>query len=364
MDVHEALKSALHAVVEAKGTDLVLTIGEPPMVRVDGAIAPVDGHRVIDDELMREYLNDLLHGDLTGLERDRDADFSFSYGPYRFRGNAFFQRGKPAISLRLMQTDIPTFDEIGLPGSVRELISRKQGLVLFCGPTGSGKSTSMATLVGAINETRPCHIITIEDPIEYLHENHRSVVHQRDVGIDALSFARALRSALREDPDILLVGEMRDPESIAITLTLAETGHLVLSSLHTNDAPQTLDRIVDVFPAERQGQIRQQLASTLVAVIAQRLVPRIGGGLVAAYEVLLGTQPVTNLIREGKANQLRNAMQIGLGAGHQTIEMSLNQLQAAGIISHEEALANAFLAHEIEGSGVVSPLLAQTQSPR
>jgi twitching motility protein PilT len=159
----------------------------------------------------------------------------------------------------------------------------------------------------------------------------------------------------------MLVGEMRDPESISITLTLAETGHLVLSSLHTNDAPQTLDRIVDVFPGERQGQIRQQLASTLIAVIAQRLVPRIGGGLVAAYEVLLGTQPVTNLIREGKANQLRNAMQIGLGAGHQTIEMSLNQLQAAGIISHEDALATAFFPHEIEGSGVISPLMARAQ---
>jgi twitching motility protein PilT len=361
MEFHEALASALQAVADAKGTDLVLTVGERPLIRVDGSIRPVEGHPEIDEDLMSQYVDDLLSGNFDALESDRDADFAFSYGHHRFRGNVFFQRGLPAVSLRLIQSAIPTFDEIGLPTSVRELISLKQGLVLFCGPTGSGKSTSMATLVDAINATRPCHIITIEDPIEYLHQNRRAVVHQREVGIDAQSFARALRAALREDPDIVLVGEMRDPESIAITLTLAETGHLVLSSLHTNDAPQTLDRIVDVFPAERQGQIRQQLASTLIAVIAQRLVPRIGGGLVAAYEVLLGTQPVTNLIREGKANQLRNAMQIGLASGHQTIEMSLNQLQAAGIISHEDALATAFQPHEIDGSAVVSPLLTQSQ---
>jgi twitching motility protein PilT len=215
----------------------------------------------------------------------------------------------------------------------------------------------MATMVDAINASRPCHIITIEDPIEYLHEHRQAVVHQREVGIDAKSFERALRSALREDPDVVLVGEMRDPESISITLTLAETGHLVLSSLHTNDAPQTLDRIVDVFPAERQGQIRQQLASTMTAVIAQRLVPRVDYGLIAAYEVLLGTQPVSNLIREGKANQLRNAMQIALNQGHKTLEMSLNELLEAGVISHEAALSTAFVPHEIQGGGA-SPLLA------
>src|SRR4029079_7325787 len=276
-------------------------------------------------------------------------------------GNVFFQRGIPAVALRLIQQTIPTFDEIGLPHSVRDLINKKQGLVLFCGPTGSGKSTSMATMVDAINAERPCHIITIEDPVEYLHDNRRAVVHQREVGIDAQSFARALRAALREDPDVVLVGEMRDPESIAITLTLAETGHLVLSSLHTNDASQTLDRIVDVFPAERQGQIRQQLASTITAVVAQRLVPRIGAALIAAYEVLLGTQPVSNLIREGKSNQLRNAMQIALGAGHKTLEMSLNELVSAGILTLEPAVAPPFVPHEIEGANMVSPLMPQPQ---
>jgi twitching motility protein PilT len=359
-EVHAALRAALESVIQVNGTDLVLTIGSPPLVRLDGAIRPVAGLPSIDETLMDAYLDDLLEGEQVGdFERDRDVDFAFSYGHDRFRGNVFYQRGLRAVALRLIQSRIPTFEQIGLPVAVQELIHLKQGLILFCGPTGSGKSTSMATLVDAINMTRPCHIITIEDPIEYLHENRGAVVHQREVGIDATSFARALRAALREDPDVVLVGEMRDPESIAITLTLAETGHLVLSSLHTNDAPQTLDRIVDVFPAERQGQIRQQLASTMEAVVAQRLVPRIGGGLIAAYEVLLGTQPVSNLVREGKANQLRNAMQIALASGHKTLEMSLNELVAAGIISTETALATAFVPHEIAGANAVSPLLAQ-----
>jgi twitching motility protein PilT len=358
MEIHEALESALFAVEQVAGTDLVLTVGERPLIRVDGAIRPVTALREIDEPLMDNYLSDLLGGDRTALERDLDVDFAFSHGHNRFRGNVFFQRGVPAVALRLIQSRIPNFDEIGLPISVQDLIHLKQGLVLFCGPTGSGKSTSMATMVDAINAERPCHIITIEDPIEYLHDNRRAVVHQREVGIDAQSFDRALRAALREDPDVVLVGEMRDPESISITLTLAETGHLVLSSLHTNDAPQTLDRIVDVFPSDRQGQIRQQLSSTLSGVIAQRLVPRVGKGLIAAYEVLLGTPPVQNLVREGKVNQLRNAMQIALAAGHKTLEMSLNELVAAGIITHETAVETAFVPHEIEGAGLVSPLKA------
>jgi twitching motility protein PilT len=356
-EINSALATALGAVTRVEGTDLLLSIGDPPMVRLDRAVRPVNGMDAIDEALMQQYLEDLLEGDqVSELHHERDVDFAFSWKGYRFRGNAFYQRGLPAIALRNIQNRIPTFDEIGMPEIVRDLIHRKQGLILFCGPTGSGKSTSMATLVDAINKEKPCHIITIEDPIEYLHENQTAIVHQREVGIDALSFARALRAALREDPDVLLVGEMRDPESIAITLTLAETGHLVLSSLHTNDAPQTLDRIVDVFPPERQGQIRLQLASTLKAVIAQRLAPRVGGGLVAAYEVLLGTTAVSNLIREGKTNQLRNAMQIGLVHGHKTLEMSLNELVASGVITLECATDLAFVPHEVDRNRV-SPLL-------
>jgi twitching motility protein PilT len=358
MQLHETLVKALDAVTSVYGTDVVLSIGDPPMIRHDGQIHPVMGLPDVDAPLMGEYLRGLLSQEqLTELEHERDTDFAFTWNGFRFRGNAFFQRGEPAISLRNIQNSIPTCEEIGIPRVVQDLIHQKQGLILFCGPTGSGKSTSMASLVDAINREKACHIITIEDPIEYLHDNRRAVVHQREVGIDALSFARALRASLREDPDVVLVGEMRDPESIAITLTLAETGHLVLSSLHTNDAPQTLDRIVDVFPADHQAQIRMQLASTLSAVVAQRLVPRIGGGLIAVYEVLIATSAVSNLIREGKTNQLRNAMTIGLAHGHKTLEMSLNELVAWGIITMETATEIAFIPHEVDPNRV-SPLLS------
>ncbi len=329
------LDTALDAVIERGGTDLVLCVGSHPLIRVDGAVRAATELGVVDDAAMAGALRALLDdAQLAQLDHDRDLDFAFSYGSARFRVNAFFERGHPAVALRLLQGTIPTFDDLGIPYSVRELAILKQGLVLFTGPTGSGKSTSMAALIEAVNSTRPAHIVTIEDPIEYLHTNKQSVVHQREVGIDTRSFERALRSALREDPDVVLVGEMRDVESIAITLTLAETGHLVLSSLHTNDAPQALDRIVDVFPAERQSQIRLQLASTLSAIVAQRLVPRIGGGRVAAFEVLLATTPVSNLVREGKTRHIRNAMQMGLSAGHQTLEMSLNHLVV--VRSHHE----------------------------
>jgi twitching motility protein PilT len=348
MQHHEALDFFLRTVVKVNGTDMLLTAGSSPLIRVDGALRPLAQQSPLDAEMMGQLLGALLDGEQRRqLDADRDLDFAFSYGPARFRGNAFYQRGQPAIALRLMHNVIPSFTEIGLPASVQRLIDLKQGLVLFTGPTGSGKSTSMATLVDAVNMSRPCHIITIEDPIEYLHTNKTAVVNQREIGIDAHSFERALRSALREDPDVVLVGEMRDPESIAITLTLAETGHLVLSSLHTNDAPQALDRIVDVFPADRQSQIRLQLSSVLSAVVAQRLVPRIGGGLVAAYEVLIATSAVSNLVREGKTRQLRNAMQMGLSDGNITLEMSLNHLMSSGIITHETAMAYAFVPHEI-----------------
>jgi twitching motility protein PilT len=341
------LETALREVIARDGTDLVLTSGNSPLVRVEGKMQRTE-LPVLDVAAVEQLVHELLDADQRKqLEIDRDIDLSLGFEDRRFRGNIFFQREHPAISLRLLQSRIPSFDEIGLPPVVRDLITAKQGFILFTGPTGSGKTTSMATLVDAINANRPAHVITIEDPIEYLHEDQQAVVHQREVGTDATSFARALRAALREDPDVVLVGEMRDPETMAITLTLAETGHLVLSSLHTNDAPQALDRIVDSFSAEQQGQIRLQLASTLTAVVAQRLVPRIGGGLVAAYEVLLANTAVSNLIREGKTRQLRNAMQMDMASGNCTLEMSLNHLVATGAITHETALATAFMPHEI-----------------
>ena len=353
METYGRLDAFLETVIATSGTDLLITTNSVPLVRLEGTLRPIDTLPVVDADLMGELLAAALVGDQRQeFIDDRDIDFALSFGESRFRGNAFFQRGRPAIALRLMHSVIPTFEEIGLPHAISSLSGLHQGLILFTGPTGSGKSTSMATLIDAINRTRPCHIITIEDPIEYLHQNHRAVVHQREVGSDARTFDRALRSALREDPDVVLVGEMRDLESIAITLTLAETGHLVISSLHTNDAPQALDRIVDVFPADRQSQVRLQLASVLSAVVAQRLVPRVGGGMVAAYEALIATSAVSNLVREGKTRQLRNAMQMGMAAGNQTLEMSLNALVAQGLITLDHAIATALVPQDIEGSGI------------
>jgi twitching motility protein PilT len=349
MQTDTVLESALRAVIAHGGTDVMLTVGSHPIVRIDQSLVLDTDLAVIDDEMMNRILAVLLDGEHRAqLEIDRDVDFSFSLGDARFRGNAFFQRGTAAVALRLMHSRIPSMTELGLPPAVQDMTHLHQGLVLFTGPTGSGKSTSMAAMVDSINASRPCHIITIEDPIEYLHENRRAVVHQRQVGIDAPSFERALRSSLREDPDVILVGEMRDLESIAIALTLAETGHLVLSSLHTNDAAQAVDRIVDVFPTDRQAQIRLQLASVLSGVVAQRLVPRVGGGLVAAFEVLIATPGVSNLIREGKTRQIRNAMQLAMAVGNQTLEMSLNGLLRGGAITADTAHATAFVPEDIE----------------
>ena len=335
---------------QANGTDLHLSVGVPAMGRFDGDLRPIAAEMIVSEGEMQEILTQLLTGDqIARYERDLDVDFALTWhDKARLRGNAFRQRGLPSVALRIIPRVIPTFDELALNHTVRNFSTLQQGLVLFTGPTGSGKSTSMAAMIAAINATRRCHIITIEDPIEYVHANQMAVINQREIGLDALSFERALRSALREDPDVVLVGEMRDPESIAITLTLAETGHLVFSSLHTNDAAQTLDRIVDSFPAERQAQIRLQLASVLRGVVAQRLLPyKSGRGRVAAFEVLVATQAVSNLIREGKTRQLRNAMQMGMADGNQTLEIDLNRLIAADAVSYESALAHAFVPQEI-----------------
>ena len=247
----------------------------------------------------------------------------------------------------MIPSKIPTFDELGLPEACLSLAHLPRGLILVTGPTGSGKSTTLAAVIDYINETRDVHVLTVEDPVEYVHDHKRSVINQREIGVDSDSFGRALRSALREDPDVLLVGEMRDLESIQIALTMAETGHLVFATLHTNDAATALDRVIDVFPADRQDQIRVQLAGCLSAVIAQRLVPRVDKGMVAAFEVLMATTAARNLVREGKTNQLRNVLVTGQGEGMttgqrdgmQTLETSLGLLIRGGAISYEAALS-------------------------
>jgi twitching motility protein PilT len=334
------------------GTDLLLTAGTTPLVRVDGDLRPVDTY----PSLSPEDTAAMVDGLLTAVQRQafaggRDVDFSFSWrGQARIRGNAFHQSSTVAVALRMIPRTIPTFDEIGIPPAVRRLAEIKQGLVFVTGPTGSGKSTTLASIIDWINTNRAVHILTIEDPIEFVHEHKRSAVNQREVGEDTDSFADALRSCLREDPDVILVGEMRDLESIRFALTLAETGHVVFATLHTNDTAQAVDRLIDVFPGDQQPQVRVQLASTLTGVVYQRLVPRIGGGMVAAYEVLVGTKPVRNLVKEGKANQLRNQIVTGQRDGMQTLEQSLSELVASGLVSYDEAVARSLFPRDIQRS--------------
>jgi twitching motility protein PilT len=322
------------------GSDLLLSGGSAPRIRVDGKLQPIQGAEILTGDQIDEIAKPLLSPDqLLVFDEQLDVDFAFSWGDRaRIRGSIFTQRGQTALALRVIPARIPTFDQLGLPYAASWVAQQPRGFVLVTGPTGSGKSTTLASIVNQINEDRACHILTIEDPVEYVHTHKTSAVSQREVGLDSPSFDRALRSALREDPDVLLIGEMRDIDSIQIALTMAETGHLVFATLHTNDAPQAIDRIIDVFPAWRQEQTRVQLAASLCAVIAQRLVPRIGGGMVAAYEVLIATHPVRNLIREGRSNQLQNVMFTNTKEGMQTLETSLANLIVSNTITYEDAM--------------------------
>jgi twitching motility protein PilT len=323
------------------GSDLLLSAGSPPRIRVDGKLRPIDGAQNLTGEQIDDIAKPLLtDGQRTIFDEQLDVDFAFSWGDKaRIRGSIFTARGQTALALRVIPTRIPSFEELGLPYAANWVSEQPRGFVLVTGPTGSGKSTTLASIVNSINENRACHILTIEDPVEYVHNHKTSAVNQREVGLDSPSFDRALRSALREDPDVLLIGEMRDIDSIQIALTMAETGHLVFATLHTNDAPQAIDRIIDVFPAWRQEQTRVQLAASLCAVIAQRLVPRIGGGMVAAFEVLIATHPVRNLIREGRSNQLQNVMFTNQKEGMQTLENSLAALVVENVITYEDAMS-------------------------
>ena len=349
-------------------TDLLLTVGAPPLMRRDGDLQPFNG----DVPLTAKDTESILDSILKSAGREpfgddqHELDFSFTYqDKARIRGNAYRQRGNVAVALRLIPHAIPSFEWLGTPPAVQQWAHLRRGLVFVTGPTGGGKSTTLASLIEWINQNRRCHIITIEDPIEYVHDHGLSAVDQREVGDDTLSFGDALRSALREDPDVLLVGEMRDLESIRFALTIAETGHLVFATLHTNDVAQALDRIVDVFPGEQQTQIRVQLANTLSGICYQRLLPRVDGGLVAAFEVMQATGAVRNLIREGKTNQLRNVLLTGQHDGMQTLEMSLTALVRDGVISYDEALAVSLHPKEIgrQSGAVVLPEIPSARQP-
>ncbi len=342
-------------------SDLLLVAGAAPLVRVDGSLVPLPGEGALTGEAVEHIVRQVLPPELwASFERTKELDFSFGWeGIARFRGNVYRQRDTVAMALRLIPFRIPSFDDLGLPRAVANLATLPQGLVLVTGPTGSGKSTTLAAMVDHINVHRRCHILTIEDPIEYVHQHRNSAVSQREIGTDSDTFERALRSALREDPDVLMLGEMRDPETMQVALTIAETGHLVFATLHTNDASSAVDRIVDVFPADRQTQIRVQLSGTLSAVVAQRLLPRVDGGRVAAFEVLLGNGAVRNLVREGKSRQLRNVIATCQREGMQTLEMSLSDLVERRLVTYDDAVAVSLWPAEVgrppDGGAVSAP---------
>ena len=342
---------------EAQGTDLLLTAGMAPQIRVHGELSGIPDHPALTPQDVDALLAELLTDEQAVAWLDQyEFDFAFSWREFaRVRGNAYTQRGSTAVALRIIPLRVPTMSELGLPPAMEAFIRQPQGLVLVTGPTGSGKSTTLAAMIHQISTDRACHIITIEDPIEYLHPHSRSAVDQREVGSDTASFADGLRSVLREDPDVLLVGEMRDLESIRFALTIAETGHLVLASMHTNDTAQALARIIGVFPAAQQGQIRVQLAAALSGIAYQQLIPRVGGGMVAAHEVLVANAAIRNLLSEGKTNQLRNALVTGHREGMVTFEKSLSRLVASGQVTYEEAVARSLYPKDIEPQPKLRP---------
>ena len=351
----------LESLWERHGSDLLLVGDSQPRVRVSGRLSLVDGAPVLTGDQIHDLAWPLLNTKQQAMFAEQlDVDFAFSWRDRaRVRGSIFTQRGQTALALRMIPAEIPTFEELGLPLGAEMVVKQPRGFVLVTGPTGSGKSTTLAAIINRINETRPVHILTIEDPVEYVHHHKMSAVSQREVGLDSPSFERALRSALREDPDVLLVGEMRDLDSIQIALTMAETGHLVFATLHTNDAPQAIDRIIDVFPPERQEQTRVQIAASLNTIIAQRLIPKIGGGMVAAFEVLVATAPVRNLIREGRTSQLSNIMYTNSKEGMQTLESDLVRLIGENVISYQDAIEVCAhpkeLARALEQKGISAP---------
>jgi twitching motility protein PilT len=327
-------------VVAKKASDLHITAGAPPMIRVRGSLHPVEGMQRLTATDTREIVYAILNSSQRQrLETDWQIDFAYSIpGHARFRVNTYFQRGTIGAAFRLIPAETVPIEKLGLPPVIREFARKPRGIVLVTGPTGSGKSTTLASIINEINETRDEHIMTIEDPIEFLHRHKKCIVNQRELGGDAKSFAMALKAALRQDPDVILVGEMRDMETIGTALTAAETGHLVFATLHTQDAPQTVDRIIDVFPPAQQGQVRAQLAIGLQGIVTQTLIPTADGkGRAVAAEVLVPTPGVRNLIREGKTHQIYSLIQTGASHGMQTMDASLAGLVRARRITQEVA---------------------------
>jgi len=344
------LNDLLNLVIDNDASDLHLTVGSPPVIRVDGelittdldVLAPMDTRSLIYSMLTSEQQKE--------FEETLELDLSYSvHGFGRFRVNVYKQRGCIGAAFRVIPSKIPSIDELHLPNKVSEFARLPKGLVLVTGPTGSGKSTSLAALLNIVNNERRSHIITIEDPIEYLHYHKKSIINQRELGVDTYSFGEALRHVLRQDPDVVLIGEMRDLETVESALTLAETGHLVLATLHTTDAPQTINRIVDIFPSHQQQQVRTQLSFVLQAIVAQQLIPLASGkGRIPATELLMNTSAVQNLIRESKIHQLYTVMQTSQNLGMRTFEQSLSELYTKGAITLEAALSRTLYPDELK----------------
>jgi twitching motility protein PilT len=334
IDVTEFLKFTL----ENKASDLHLSGGNNPMVRINGELRKIRPEPLQPDEIRGMLFSVMTEEQRAIYERDLEIDFAVSFGPEaRFRVNAFTNRHGSAAVFRVIPTKIPTMEQLDLPPSIRRLTGLEKGLVLITGPTGSGKSTTLASILNHINETEPVHILTVEDPVEFFHTSKKALVNHREVGTDTKSFARALKSALREDPDVILVGEMRDYETISLALTAAETGHLVFGTLHSSSAAKTIDRIIDVFPAAEKDMVRAMLSSSIQAIIAQALLPNKTGGRCAAFEILVGTNAVRNLIRENQLAQVYSMIQTGARYGMQTMEDSVNDLLSMDLITPEAA---------------------------
>lgn len=347
-DAH--LDDLLRLVVEWKGSDLHLLVGVPPIIRADGHLKSAPYERVTPQDSQRMCYDILSDEQIQRFESTLELDFSYQVPRLaRFRVNVYKDRGNIAAAMRVIPQRIPTFEDLGLPEVLKEFCNKPRGMVLVCGPTGSGKSTTLAAMLNWINAERSEHILTIEDPIEYVHPHQMSIVSQRELGMDTKSFGAALKSALREDPDIILVGEMRDPETMGLAVTAAETGHLVFATLHTNSASQTVDRIVDVFPPEQQEQIRVQLSNNLEGVIVQQLLRKANQpGRVCAQEIMMASPAIRNLIREGKSHQINSMIQISTNMGMQTMDQALRDLYARGTITYDDAIARAMQPEELK----------------
>ncbi len=346
MNIHDILD----LLVAQNGSDIHLLAGVPPVLRLDGELLPVPGAPVLGANELEVLINPLMNDEQkAAFEKNKEWDFAYQHGDKgRFRVNVYMSKGNKAAALRLIPSRIKSIEELGLPKIFEDLALKKQGLVLVTGPTGEGKSTSLAALIDRINTIRNEHILTIEDPVEFVYEPKKSIISQREINNDTRDWTIALKSALREDPNVVLVGEMRDYETMAAAITVAETGHLVFGTLHTATAAQTIDRIIDSFPAHQQSQIRQQLAASLEAVISQRLIKKIGGGRIAAFEVMAMNSGIRNLIREGKTYQIDNLIQTSANQGNMLIETSLMHLVNQNLISREDALRTAFRPSQLQ----------------